>query len=353
MSTEILLRRSNGSVLDRHRLAALILAASLTLTACSPPNAPTYPAATSPGIPSPTAVAAAVQTPTPAAAPTSFTATELPWRLPNPISRAVALPEGTNLLLMGGLTPSGTSSADILRINPSTGKSTRIATLSQPAHDAGGARLGSRYVVFGGGAETVLGAVQAYTPGQASAPIIGRLPRLRADLTVAANGTGTSYVVGGFDGAKPDSSVLATTDGTTFKTITTLPVPVRYGAAAAMGNYLWVIGGARGTAPTTTIQRINLATGAATITGNLPVALDHAVAVVIKGTLLVLGGIINGHPSSTIWRLNPTKGTMIQEGILPQAVSMPAAAVVSGVAYVLGGESATTMDTVIRIQPTN
>nr|WP_276609839.1 kelch-like protein [Arthrobacter silviterrae] len=353
MSNEICLSCSTGSTLPRHRLAALILAVSVALTACSPPNAPTHPAAASPAIPSRTAVAAAGQTPTPAAAPTHFTATELPWRLPNPLSRAVALPEGTTLLLMGGLTPSGTSSADILRINPSTGKSTRIATLSQPVHDAGGARLGSRYVVFGGGAETVLGAVQAYTPGQASSTIIGRLPRLRADLTVAGNGTGTAYVVGGFDGAKPDSSVLATTDGTAFKTIATLPVPVRYGAAAAMGNYLWVIGGDRGTAPTTAIQRISLATGAATVTANLPAALDHAVAVVIKGTMLVLGGIINGHPSSIIWRLDPTTGTVVKAGTLPQAVSMPAAAVVSGAAYLLGGESATTLGTVIRIQPTN
>ena len=353
MSTEKPLRRFNGSILARHHLAAWILAGTVTLTACSPPSSSTYPADTSSAVPSPTAGAATVPSPTTAATPTRFSATLMPWRLPNPISRAVALPEGKNLMLMGGLNSSGASSAEILRINPSTGTSTRIGTLSQPAHDAGGARLGSRYVIFGGGADTVLGTVQAFTPGQASAPVIGRLPRLRADLSVTDNGSGTAYLVGGFNGANPDPTVLATTDGATFKTVATLPVPVRYGAVAAMGNYLWVIGGDRGTTPTTVIQRIDLATGAATITGHLPASLSHAVAVVLKGTLLVLGGISNGQPSSTIRRLDPTKGTVTQAGKLPQAVSMPAAAIVSGAAYLLGGENAATLDTVIRIRPAN
>ncbi|RAN79086.1 hypothetical protein B5P43_14120 [Bacillus sp. SRB_336] len=276
----------------------------------------------------------------------------LPWRLPRPLSRAVALPDGRDLLILGGLTAAGTSSAEILRINPATGQVAPAGALAQPAHDAGGAVLASRFFVFGGGADAVLGAVQAFTPGQDRARIVGRLPRPRADLSVAAGGDGRmAYIVGGFGGADPDPAVLGTADGTSFKTVANLPQPVRYAAVAALGQYLWVLGGARGTSPTTAIQRVDPRTGSAAVVGHLPVPLDHAVAVVLDGSLLVIGGMVNGRPSSSVWRLDPGSGTATRAGTLPEAVSIPAAAVLGGSAYVMGGEAQTMLDTVVRISP--
>jgi len=253
---------------------------------------------------------------------------------------------------MGGLTPAGTSSADILRIDPATGKTLQIATLAQGAHDAGGAVLGNRFFVFGGGADSVLGSVQEFHPGQNQARIVGRLPRLRADLSVAGTGD-LAYVVGGFDGSTADPAVLSTTDGATFSTVADLPRPVRYAAAAVMGGYLWVFGGVQASSPSTAIQRVDPRTGKATVVGNLPVPLDHAVALVLGGTLLVLGGVINGQPSSIIWRLDPMTGSVTQTGTLPTAVSMPAAVVVGEVAYLVGGEGQGTLDTVVEVRPTN
>lgn len=283
---------------------------------------------------------------------TTFTATKLSWRLPRPLSRAVALPDGANLLLLGGLTSAGTSTAEIVRINPSTGQAVPAGTLARGAHDAGGAVLGSKFLVFGGGADTVLGAVQAFTPGQHRARIVGKLPRLRADLSVAGTSDGRlAYIVGGFDGSNPDPTVLGTTDGTSFKTVANLPQPVRYAAVAAMGRYLWVVGGARGTSPTTAIQRVDPRTGIAAVVGHLPVPLDHAAAVVLDGSLLVIGGMINGQPSSIIWKLDPANGAVTRAGTLPEAVSIPAATVLGGSAYVLGGEGQTTLDTVVQIKP--
>ena len=321
------------------------------VTSGSPPGPVTAATGTgSSGSTSPGSPAAAPPT-VPAQAPaTTFTATMLPWRLPRALSRAVALPDGRDLLILGGLTAAGTSSTEMLRINPATGQAAPAGTLAQAVHDAGGAVLGSRFFVFGGGGDTVLGTVQAFAPGQDRARVVGRLPRPRADLSVAAGSDGRmAYIVGGFDGTNPDPAVLDTADGLSFKTVANLPQPVRYAAVAVLGQYLWVLGGAVGTSPTAAIQRVDPRTGSAAVVGRLPVPLDHAVAVVLDGSLLVIGGMVNGRPSSTIWRLDPDNGTAARAGTLPEAVSIPAAAVLGGNAYVMGGEGLTTLDTVVRI----
>ena len=283
-------------------------------------------------------------------AATSFRATLAPWRLSAPLSRAVALADGPHLLLMGGLTAAGNSSANVTTLDPSTGTVLSTGKLAQGAHDAGGAVLGGRFLLFGGGADSVLGAIQAYNTAQSHAAIIGQLPELRADLSVAGGG-GLAYVVGGFDGARLDPAVLGTSDGTNFTTVATLGEPVRYAAAVTLGKYLWVFGGTDGTKPTADIQRVDPAAGRVTVTGHFPAALDHAVALILDGTVLILGGVINGRPSPAIWRLDPATGTVVRSGTMPVPVSMPAAAVVEGVAYLLGGEGTAPLDTVVEIRP--
>ena len=54
---------------------------------------------------------------------------------------------------------------------------------------------------------------------------------------------GTDYIVGGYNGTAGEPDVLATTDGQTFRTVATLPVPVRYPAIAALHGLLYVFGG--------------------------------------------------------------------------------------------------------------
>ncbi len=287
--------------------------------------------------------------------PASFRATLAPWQLPAPVSRPVVLADGPDLVVLGGLTAGDTSSSGIFQIDPATGRVSQVGQLPQASHDAGGAALGGRLLVLGGGATTVHDAVQAFSAGRPAAVVVGHLPRPRADLSVASAG-GVAYVVGGFDGATNDPAVLATRDGSTFRTVARLPHPVRYAAAAALGPYVWVLGGVgpggTDTSPATTyIQRIDPRTGQATVAGTLPVALSHAAALVVDGTLLVVGGLVGGHASPAMWRLDPATARVAPAGSLPEAVSMPGAAAAGGVGYLVGGESAVALRTVVEVRP--
>ena len=111
-----------------------------------------------------------------------------------------------------------------------------------------GLASGGRALVFGGGSPATVGHGPG-VPGPLAPPAsAGSLPAPRSDAAAVTIG-GTTYVVGGYDGSKPDAAVLATADGRTFTTVATLPVPVRYPAAAALGGQIYVFGGQAITGP--------------------------------------------------------------------------------------------------------
>jgi len=229
----------------------------------------------------------------------------LPWHLTAPISRTVVLPgNGNQLVLLGGLTTGNASSSGIYTLDTSDGSLTHVGDLTGPLHDASAAVVGAQDVVFGGGVSTTVGTVQAFpatgaTAGSVgssspTAVVVGSLPVPRSDAAEASIGA-TSYVVGGYDGANADATVLATTDGHTFRTVTSLPVPVRYPAVSALGGKIYVFGGQAITGadagnPVDIIQVIDPSRHTATIDGHLPEPLSGAVAVTITGHIYVVGG---------------------------------------------------------------
>ena len=309
-----------------------------------------------------------------------------PWHLPSALSRAgaAALPGG-RVLLLGGLFASGGSSADVGVLDLETGALTSVATLASPTHDAGSAVLGGRAFLFGGGQAYPVATVEAVTlPGGSSAGgasggssasgtsggasasggagiVTGQLPQPRADdeaVTVA----GTAYVVGGYDGSTGDTAVLATQNGSSFSTVATLPVDVRYGAVAAAGGKIYVFGGETvpgGTTleystptPTTSpppgqqvalVQQIDPQTHTARVAGYLPRGVQGAAAFVLGGKLFLAGGDSNapGTPpssGSTIWSFDPSTGGFRLVGHLAAPVAYAAVVVEGGTAWLVGGE---------------
>lgn len=266
-----------------------------------------------------------------------------PWHLGAPVSRAVALPDGHDLLVLGGLATGDVSTPDIWQIDPSTGATTKLGSLPTAVHDAAGAFLGGRALVFGGGSSSTVGTVQAFSPGSGGAADVGSLPAPRSDVSAAVS-DGRAYVLGGFDGSALVPDVLATSDGTHFTRVGTLVQPVRYGAAAALGGQIYVVGGELGTTesattPTTDVQRFDPRTGTTTVIGHLPVALGHASAVAIDGQLFALGGRTATGPSAAIYRIDPRTGKVTTAGTLPSPRSDAAVAEVGDRAYLVGGET--------------
>ena len=72
-------------------------------------------------------------------------------RLPVPVSRAVVLAgPGPDLVVAGGLTPTGASGNGAFLLNPGTGAIRLVAGLATAVHDASGAVLAGHDMIFGG-----------------------------------------------------------------------------------------------------------------------------------------------------------------------------------------------------------
>jgi hypothetical protein len=265
------------------------------------------------------------------------------WRLASPVSRAVVVADGSDILVLGGLTTGDVSSAAVERVQPATGLSGVAGELSIAVHDAAGAVLGPHFVVFGGGAGTSLASVQSWTP--ASSAVVGSLPTARSDLSVGTVGS-VAYVLGGYDGQSLEKQVLSTRDGVTFASAGTLAQPVRYAAVASSRNVIWIIGGQLGTGEsssvggqTNDIQVFDPATSTTRVIGHLPEPLGQAMAFDLGGRLYVAGGQSAGVPSSKIWLIEPN-GSPRPAGTLPYAVSNAGVAVIGNTAWIVGGETA-------------
>ena len=320
-----------------------------------------------------------------AAVPRGLPAAEaglLPWHLAEPVSREVAVagPPG-QLLVAGGLVAGGGSANGVYAVRTATGATRRIGALGAALHDAAAAVSGGRALIFGGGSPATVATVQAFPlagPGggtrPAAATSAGSLPAPRSDAAAVTIG-GTTYLVGGYDGTRPDAAVLATTDGRAFTTVTALPVPVRYPAVAALGGRIYVFGGQaitgpRAGAPVNVIQAVDPARHTAAVIGALPEPLAGAAAVTVAGELFVAGGEspvaqrpvpglgttqlgpaqsgaaagaeASSSPTptvSTIWAFDPASRRLLAAGHLQVPVSHAAVVVAGAAAWIIGGES--------------
>jgi putative pyrroloquinoline-quinone binding quinoprotein/Kelch motif protein len=307
----------------------------------------------------------------------------LPWHLAAPISREVVVTgPGNRLIVLGGLTAGGVSARGVFAIRTRTGSVRHIGALTAPLHDAAGAVLGRRALVFGGGSSATVATVEAFTPDSRrrgalaarAAAAVGSLPVRRSDAVAVAIGR-TAYVVGGYNGARPQADVLATTNGRSFTAVARLRVPVRYPAAAALGGQIYVFGGQAVTGPRAgrpldTIQVVDPARHTAAVIGHLPEPLAGAAAVTVGHELFVAGGessvaqrLTPGlgttqlgpaestagtgaevSPSatstvSTIWAFDPAAKRLLPAGHLQVPVSHAGVAEVGSTAWIVGGES--------------
>lgn len=263
----------------------------------------------------------------------------LPWSLAAPLSREVVFPEPhADLLVLGGLS-GGSSDRGIYDVSAANGTARLTGNLPAATHDAAGARIGTATFLFGGGTAAPSESVQQVNAGGAST-LSGTLPGSRADASGVALGA-TAYVVGGYDGPAFDPTVLATTDGRTFRPVVRLLVPVRYAAVVALGLRIYVLGGQNAAGqPVNVVQIINPKTHAITLGRPLPLAVSGAAAGVLDGTIYLAGGVTsNGAPTPAIFAFAAARGVFLQAGSLQVAIANGGAAVLDGRLYIVGGET--------------
>jgi hypothetical protein len=287
----------------------------------------------------------------------------LPWHLPVALSREIVLPgQRSKVVVLGGL--QGSSSVNgVYSLDTRNGGLHMLGSLHAGVHDAAGASLAGRDLVFGGGTPNTVAGLEAFPAAQ-----LGSLPSPRSDAAAVTVGN-TAYIVGGYTGSLPDPAVLSTTDGRTFQTVARLPVPVRYPAVGSVGGKLYVFGGQALTGastgrPVTDIQEVDPAAHTARVVSQMPEPLQGAVAVKLNGNLYLAGGdtttpqdapaglgTLSGdrrfHPAgsptlytvSAIWAFQPATRRLLAAGRLQVPASHAGVAVLGARAWIVGGES--------------
>jgi hypothetical protein len=153
------------------------------------------------------------------------------------------------------------------------------------------------------------GGVHAIAHGTASGPrrstLTARLSHRRQPVAVRLeaprflpNGAsevalaGATYELGGTDSEGLSGSVLQTTDGRTFTRVAKLPTPVRFAAAATVGDKIYVFGGRLATGQETNeIQEYDVGTERAVVAGYLPRPVSRGAATFYRGRgYLIAGG---------------------------------------------------------------
>ena len=264
------------------------------------------------------------------------------WRLPAAVSRPVVVPDGTHILVLGGLVRGDVSTNSIVNVDIAAGTALDAGHLAQRIHDAGGTASAGGAFVFGGGETTSESVVQHWSPTTGGG-VVGHLPSPRSDSR-AVSVNGRSIILGGFDGARLSSDVLTTYDGHSFSVVGQLAQPVRYPAIVATESVVWLFGGETQTSEgasvhqTDVIQRFDLGTGTGTVVGHLPSALSHAMAFSLRGDVFVAGGRTGSKATDEILAIDTTNGTASPAGSLPQVRSDAGTAIVNGDAWLVGGE---------------
>lgn len=280
--------------------------------------------------------------------PPSLTVTSLPTGLSAPLSREQVQPNGSNLLILGGLSGT-TSTASVQVFNPINDTVAPAGSLAVGTHDAASAHLADGTdLIFGGGEARTIDTVQSF--GSTGGRTIGHMPQPRSDLVTASIG-GKVYLLGGYNGQADQPDVLETTDGVTFKLVTVLPLPVRYAGIGVVGTTIYLVGGEHNGVQTNQIQAVDVSAATATVISRLPLPLSHEAVFTVGGSLFLAGGRSGTTTRFQIDSLNPRTGGLTRAGVLPHPAADMGLGQLGQTVYLIGGESPAQLGSIVRISP--
>jgi DNA-binding beta-propeller fold protein YncE len=311
----------------------------------SPPASARSPGATS------SATVAAVH----AAAPRRATVVRLvaspAGTLPSPVQDESAAPSGPSVaLLLGGLTASDLSSAEITRFAAGAGRG--VGSLPKALHDTAAVTLDGRTFLFGGG-DGVAQHAEILRVDAGRTTVVGRLPVPSSDQTAAVVG-GTAYVVGGYDGVHWLDTIVAWRPGSRAHVVAHLPSALRYAAATSVGGTMVIAGGSRPDGSATDAVLTYSPGGRVAVLGRLSAPTTHAAAAALGGIAYVIGGrgAVAGTPSSAVVSVDLSHRRLRIAGHLPRPLSDLAAVGLSDRILVAGGRGgAGTASSVTALRP--
>jgi DNA-binding beta-propeller fold protein YncE len=270
-----------------------------------------------------------------------------------PLQDAAAAPAGrSTVMLAGGLTATDTSS-DAIRV-VGAGMERVLGRLPRALHDAAAVAIGGAVYVFGGGTATGQLDQILRIDGSGRATTVGRLPVSSSDQGAAAAG-GTAYVVGGFTGSRWLDTIVAWRPGSPARIVAHLPTPVRYAAVAAVNHRLVIAGGSLPSGKASNaVLAFDASSGRVRRIATLPRPVTHGAAAQLGETVFVVGGRGAGLATQTneIVSVDATSGRVRLAGRLPAPLSDLAAVTVGGGVLAVGGRGRTgTVATLTGLSP--
>ncbi len=260
----------------------------------------------------------------------------IPYRLPAPVEREVAVAHGGAVILAGGLDSGGASTSGVFRMSAATGALASLGSVPQPFHDAAGAILGNSLFVFGGGTAQASSTVQRFDLGTRRGSVVANLPHALSDIAAASTSSGV-YLVGGYDARAPRREIYRTTDGTHFTLVARLPVGLRYPAVAALGGTVVIAGGTSPSGASDAVYALDTTTSNVRLLGRLAAPTAHAQAFALGGSVYVAGGVDGaGKVTGAVTKIDPGSRRIVSvAGALP--VSDAGTVELQGSALVIGG----------------
>jgi N-acetylneuraminic acid mutarotase len=135
--------------------------------------------------------------------------------------------------------------------------------------------------------------------------------------------------------------------GAPWSTLAPLSIPRQEVAVAAVGGFVYVIGGFDSTAAIrNTVERYDPASDSWTTVASLPVVIHHATATAVNGKIYVIGGWSDFFATAldTVYEYDPGTDSWSAKTDMPSARGSPAATEVTGKIYVAGGWNAGVVD---------
>jgi Kelch motif protein len=177
-----------------------------------------------------------------------------------------------------------------------------------------------------------------------SAPF--RLPS-PVERAVAVAWQGRILIAGGLDAAGQSATGVFALDPTRgrLRSLGSLPLAFHDGAAALIGDRLYVFGGGTSTS-TNAVQAFDPNTGRGGIVGRLPRPLSDLAAAQLAGVTYLVGGFDGQSPRPEILATRDGRRFTLA-GTLPVGLRYPAVAAAGGKLLVVGGQTAMGLSTVV------
>lgn len=171
---------------------------------------------------------------------------------------------------------------------------------------------------------------------------VGVLPSASSDVAVTQVGH-TAYIVGGYDGTNYLNTILAWQPGRSAKVVGHTPAGLRYSAATSVGGKVIIVGGSTPAGASRAIYSFDPISGQVKTLGQLPQPITHGGVAALGNYVYLVGGRgdLVTQTTPNVWSINPTTGAVAAAGRLPHGLSDAGVVTVGQGIMVAGGFSGT------------